>query len=102
MAAAFRRHPLVAFFVLAFVLTWSLVPFGSFAAFGPLVSAAVLVGVTGGKAGLAAWARQLTRWRVSPRWYVVALVAPLLVLAAAFALNVATGAPVSAVHELGA
>jgi membrane protease YdiL (CAAX protease family) len=101
-AAAFQHHPLVAFFVLTLALTWSLVPFGSFAAFGPRVAAFVVASVTGGKAALKAWARQLVQWRVAPRWYVVALVLPLLVLAVAFGVDVAAGAPVSAVHELGA
>jgi membrane protease YdiL (CAAX protease family) len=101
-AAAFRRHPLVVFFLLTFVLTWSLVPFGSFAAFGPLVAAFAVAAVTGGRTALRAWARQLVNWRVSPRWYVVAVVLPLLVLAVAVAVNVAAGAPVSAVHKLGA
>src|SRR5438552_3465998 len=92
-----RRHPLVAFFVLAIALTWSLVPIGSFAAFGPAVAAIVVTAVTEGRAGLRAWGSRLVRWRVDRRWYLVALGLPLAVLAAAVGLNFAVGAPVSAV-----
>jgi hypothetical protein len=35
----FHRHPLVAFFVRAYVIAWAFVPFGSDCAFGPLVAA---------------------------------------------------------------
>lgn len=95
-----RRHPLAAFFVLAIALTWSLVPIGSFAAFGPAVAALVVTAVTGGRAGLRAWASRLVRWRVGSRWYIVALGLPLAVLAAAVGLNFGFGAPVSAVDQL--
>ena len=48
--SAVRRHPVVAFFVLTYLLTWSLVPVGSFFTPGPLLAA--LVEVAGG-AGVA-------------------------------------------------
>jgi len=101
-AATFNRHPLVAFFALTFVLTWSLVPVGSFAAFGPLVAAALVAAVTGGKTALTTWARQLIHWRVPLRWYLVSVLLPLLVVVVAFAVDVASGAPLSAVRNLGA
>ena len=41
VATVMRRHPLVTFFVLAYVVAWGFVPFGSFGAFGPLVAALV-------------------------------------------------------------
>ena len=37
------RHPLVAFFVIAYAVAWSFWPFGSFGAFGPLVAALIVV-----------------------------------------------------------
>jgi membrane protease YdiL (CAAX protease family) len=99
-SAVIRRYPLVSFFVLAFAATWSLVPVGSFAAFGPLLAAVVVTGVTGGRHGLRVWGSTLVRWRVRLRWYAIALVLPLAVLAAAVGLNVAFGAPASAVGRL--
>jgi len=97
-----RRHPLVAFFILALALTWSLVPIGSFAAFGPLLAAIVITAMTTGRSGLRAWGAQIVRWRVSPQWYAIAIVLPLSVLVAAAASNLAFGAPVSAVGKLDA
>ncbi|HEX2288431.1 MAG TPA: hypothetical protein VHH31_06720, partial [Gaiellaceae bacterium] len=38
VSAVIKRHPLVAFFVLAFALTWAPTPFGIFMAAGPLVA----------------------------------------------------------------
>jgi len=81
-------------------LTWSLVPIGSFAAFGPAVAALAITAVTEGRAGLRAWTRRLLRWRVAPRWYAIALAVPLAVVSATVGLNVAFGAPVAALHKL--
>ncbi len=96
-----RRHPVAAFFVLAIALTWSLVPIGSFAAFGPAIAALVTTAMTDGRAGLRAWGRRTVHWQVGYRWYVVALGLPLSVVSSAAALNFAFGAPVSAVHSIG-
>jgi len=95
-----RRHPLAAFFVLAIALTWSLVPIGSFAAFGPAVAAVVITVLIDGRAGLRSWGRRIVRWRVGWRWYIVAVGLPLAVLTAAVGLNFGFGAPVSAVDQL--
>lgn len=93
-----RRHPLVAFFVMTFVLSWwawplylvglspsPLVP-------GPLFAALIVIPITRGRAGLRDLASRMIRWRVRWHWYVVAVGLPLAVLLAAVALNVALGA----------
>ena len=38
-----RRHELVIFFALTYLIAWSAMPFGSFLAFAPMVSAIVVV-----------------------------------------------------------
>ncbi len=92
MAALIRRHPLPAFFVIAFALTWATVPFGVFMAAGPLVAALIVTGVVDGRVGLRElWSRML-RWRVGLRWYAAAILIPLGVGLATGGLNVALGA----------
>ena len=64
-----RDHPLPAFFVLTYVLTWALVlPFGVFFTPGPLLAACAVVGMTQGRAGFAELGRRLTRWREGAVW----------------------------------
>ncbi len=59
--------------------------------FGPLVAAAVVVSAGGGD--LRSWARQLVKWRVPARWWVVALGLPIFATLVVAMLYVAMGAP---------
>ena len=86
-----KRHPLIAFFVLAYAVAWGFVPFGSFGAFGPLVAALIVIPLTQGRAGLREWAARLIRWRVRWLWYAIALGVPLAVHLATAGLTVAAG-----------
>jgi len=95
-----RRHPLISFFVLTYVLTWLPLPFGSFLAFGPLLAALIVISITEGRAGLRELGARMIRWRVGWRWYAVALGLPLAVAVAAVALNVALGATVQSLAKL--
>lgn len=74
-----KRHPQIAFFVLAYAVAWAFVPFGSFGAFGPLVAALVVIPLTRGWAGLRELGSRLIRWRVRWFWYLVALGLPLAI-----------------------
>jgi uncharacterized protein len=87
-----RRHPVVTFFLLAWALSWALIPWGGFFAPGVLVSALLVVGMTEGLAGLRAMGSRLIRWRVSWVWYALALAVPLTVKFAALGLNTGLGA----------
>jgi hypothetical protein len=55
---------LVIFFLLSYLIAWSTLPFGVFLAFGPLVSAIVVVAIAEGLPGLARLGRRVIRWRV--------------------------------------
>ena len=88
-----RRYELVIFFVLTYLIAWSGIPFGSFLAFAPIVSAIVIVLIAEGLPGLARIGRRLIRWRVNWIWYAAAIGLPLLVHAVAIGLNMAAGAP---------
>ena len=90
---AVRRHPLVAFFALAFGLSWSilvpmtlasygLVPFPGgndalplliFMGYGPTLAAVLVSGALGGRAAIGALLKRLLIWRVGWRWWAVTL-----------------------------
>ena len=61
--------------------------------FGPLIAAVVVAALAGGRRQLRDLLAQLTRWRVHPLWYVVALLGPILIGGLTAALTVAAGAP---------
>jgi hypothetical protein len=70
------------------------------ASFGPFLAAIVVLALTEGKAGLLGLFRRMVRWRVSPGWYVVALLLPAVLAAAATVLNVMLGAERPSAVEL--
>ncbi|HJV15675.1 MAG TPA: CPBP family intramembrane glutamic endopeptidase [Propionibacteriaceae bacterium] len=88
-----RRRELVIFFALSYLIGWSMLPFGTFLAFAPLVAALIVISIAEGLPGLAQLGRRLIRWRVNWLWYAAAIVVPLLVHGVAVALNAATNAP---------
>jgi uncharacterized protein len=100
VCAVIRRHPLVAFFVLAFAITWAPTPFGVFMAAGPLLAAIVITAIVDGRAGLRELGNRIIRWRVGWRWYAAAILIPLAVVFGTGGLNVALGAPDSALRDL--
>jgi membrane protease YdiL (CAAX protease family) len=80
-----RKHPLIAFFVLAYLLTWWIYPLlkvspllGIFGLFGPALAAIIVAALTEGKAGVKALLSRAVHWRVGLPWYVVALGLPTL------------------------
>src|SRR6266516_3477255 len=114
-----QHHPLVAYFVLAFVGSWltelpvllgkngigllpytlPFLPFFLLMPFtGPTLSAFIVTAVTDGKAGVWQLLRRYVQWRVGVRWYLLALFgAPVvLLLSASVVLNTA---PLSALVE---
>jgi uncharacterized protein len=88
-----QAHPLAAFFVLAYALSWAAVPFGSFFAPGALIAALIVVSVAEGSAGLRELGSRLIRWRVHWIWYVLAIAVPLAVHFSTMGANMALGAP---------
>ena len=87
-----KRHPIITFFVLSYVITWGFLPFELFGAFGPLVAALIVIPISQGVAGLKELGLRMIRWRVRWYWYAAALGIPLVVAVVAIALNVALGA----------
>jgi membrane protease YdiL (CAAX protease family) len=96
------RHDLLLFFVLAYLLSWALWPLvilnptsSPLVPFGPLIAAVVVSLLAGGRKELWALLKQLTRWRVHPIWYLIALVGPFAMAIATAVLAAAMGAPIS-------
>src|SRR5919107_852397 len=89
-----KRHPIITFFVLTYVIAWGFVPFGSFGAVAPLVAALIVIPLTQGWAGLKELGLRMIRWRVRWYWYAAAIGLPLAVHLAVVGLNVAAGAGV--------
>jgi membrane protease YdiL (CAAX protease family) len=59
---------------------------------GPLLAAVLVTGVAAGRRGVRDLLRPIGWWRVGPRWYLVALLAPLLIWLTAYSAVLA-GAP---------
>ena len=85
------RHPMVAFFVIAYLVAWGFWPVGSCGAFAPRVAALIVIPLSRGRAGLRAWGARLIRWRVRWIWYAFAVSVPLGVPLATAGLSPAVG-----------
>jgi len=80
-----RNHRLITFSVLAYVFAWWAWPLSGigvwselrFFAFGPSLSAVVVIAVAEGRAGFRDLGARIIRWRVPWYWYAVALGLPL-------------------------
>lgn len=105
MKAFFQRHRLVAFFVLAFALSWypwllALLQ-GRLTGpnpLGPLIAAIVLTAIVSGRAGLRAFFSRLVHWRFGAKWYALIFAIPLLLcsFAALITICILPGAQISA------
>jgi hypothetical protein len=71
-----KRYAIVLFFPLAYLLSWwsILVPQanGGILPHGPALAALLLIALTEGRTGLAAWWKRIANWRVSWIWYLAA------------------------------
>lgn len=106
MMVAFRQFvthfPLVAFFILAYAMSWSIViPMnGGILPQGPAIAALIILGVTTGRSGLADLWRQITHWRVAWVWYLVAPGIVVTYLLLAFVVNYLLGAIIISTDHL--
>ena len=108
-----KEYPLVVYFILAYVITWIIVlpvvasaqgfisvPTSLYAlhylsAYGPLLAAVIVTGITDGGDGLRELLGRMIKWRVGLGWVLVAALSPLVLfgLAALIVLAVVGGAP---------
>jgi uncharacterized protein len=101
MAWSIRSRPLVAFFVLAFGITWAVwvpraagVPVGVVGqlwTWTPAVAALLAAAITGGRGALRDLGSRLVRWRVGWEWYLVVVLGPAVFTAAVAVVYVLLG-----------
>jgi uncharacterized protein len=96
-----KRHPLITFFVLTYVIAWGLIPFWTFQAGAPFIAALIVIPLTQGLSGLKELGLRMIRWRVRWYWYVVAIALPLAVVLLTAGLNVALGASAPSLAGVG-
>ena len=99
---AINEHPLTAFVIVAYILSWWSVPFanGGIIPHGPFLSAVIILAITKGRAGVGDLFRRMISWRGG--WYWL-LIGPGLVVAyllLALALNLLLGATISNAFQL--
>ncbi len=84
-----RKYPSLAFFVLAFAISWGPLLAGAWldlavltwlGSFGPALAAFLLTAVLGSGTAMLDLMRRIFGWRVPLRWYLVALLTPLLMV----------------------
>jgi membrane protease YdiL (CAAX protease family) len=94
ITAFVKRRPLITFFVVAYAITWALVPLVSVSfvlpvlgLFGPALAAIVVTAMTEGGSGVKALLGRVVQWRVGWLWYVVALGLPVALTLAVLGLH---------------
>lgn len=103
-----KRHPLTAFFALAYALSWwpwiwtALDPAAPSTILppGPLLAALIVLAIIGGWSAVWQFLKRIVQWRVGLRWYGVVLALPPAITLGSVALNLAFGATMEP-HFLG-
>ncbi|MGZ9223514.1 MAG: CPBP family glutamic-type intramembrane protease, partial [Anaerolineales bacterium] len=98
-----KNSPITAFFVLTFVIAWSIwLPVGLLApqyflltvipgAWAPSISAVLLTGLAEGKTGIRQFLGKLLKWRVGFQWYLIVLFGIAAIAYAAVGINLLFG-----------
>lgn len=95
-----RAHPIASFVVLAYALSWTLVPFGGLLGSGPFLAALLVLWIVEGRSGMWALVRRMLQWRIGWGWYAAAVLLPAGLAVLAGVLTVALGAPEPSGAEL--
>jgi len=99
-----KQHPIIAFFVLAFALAWSIrigmniasidaAPLKLLAEFVPAIAALIVTAAVNGKAGVRTLLGRVRKFRVNPWWYVLVLIGPAALQLVSIGAFVLVGGP---------
>src|SRR5438445_13881148 len=98
MTSVLKRHSLVAFFVLAFGISWgnyllarAWPNFPFLFPYGPLLAAVIVASVTRGRDGLKDLLNRCLRWRVELKWYLATARVPAAILIGRVFLHILIG-----------
>lgn len=100
MSVWMKQHPLATYFILANGISWIIwsplvlsslgirnvpvLPYHHFfGAFGPILAAIIVTGISSGKRGLRELLGRIVRWRVGIKWHLIALFGPVALFAIA-------------------
>ena len=108
LASVARRHQLVAFFLLAYALSWwpwiwfqfdPVTIDAPILPWGPFIAAAIMLALIGGWPAIRTWLAKVVHWRVPLVWYAVALLGPPALTLTAVGINRLLGAEFAAGAE---
>jgi hypothetical protein len=96
LSGVVKRHPVIAFFVLAYAISWGALPFEAvrFLPSGPFFAALNVIPITQGWAGMRELGSRMIRWRVRWYWYALALGLPVAVHLVSAGVSLRLGDPV--------
>jgi hypothetical protein len=90
------RHQMVLFVLLTLIISWSsVIPAdGALIPYGPMIAAFIVLAVVAGRGGTAGLWKQMIRWRVGWRWWLLAPGVLIAVHICAYMINIALGAQI--------
>jgi uncharacterized protein len=90
------RHQMVLFVLLTYLISWSFVipSNGGLISYGPMIAAFIVLAVVSGRDGVAGLWRQMIRWRVGWKWWLLASGIIIAIHLCALMINVASGAKI--------
>lgn len=88
------RHQMLLFVLLAYLISWSFVipADGALIPYGPMIAAFIVLALVAGRSGVAGLWKQMTRWRVGWKWWLLAPGILIAVHAVSLMINIALGA----------
>jgi hypothetical protein len=90
------RHQMVLFVLLTYLISWSFVipADGALIPYGPMIAAFIVLAVVAGRSGVGGLWRQMTRWRVGWKWWLLAPGVLIAIHLCALMINTALGAKI--------
>ena len=90
------RHQMVLFVLLTYLISWSFVipAQGGLIPYGPMIAAFIVLAAVAGRGGVAGLWKQMIRWRVGWKWWLLAPGVLIAVHVCALMINIALGAKI--------